>query len=161
MNRRRLLAGVGAAVGGALAGCAGSGDESGGDGSPSTGTPTDGGPPRVTDRSFARTGDCDAGEEGFAAVTYGGSTVRCEGCLAGADGCAEAALASAEYDAEADALSVVVATESESDRGTACTQRVVHRSYRELVTFAGGVPGETVVYHESTGERTEATRASA
>lgn len=164
MNRRRLLAGIAAAASGGVAGCTGGGSdgEGGDDGGtpPSTPTGGGGGTPRLTDRAFERTGDCASSDAGVAGVTYGASLVRCEGCIGGSDGCAEAVLGSAEYDAGVDRLSVVVTAGSREGAGTACTQQLVYRSYEARLPFADGLPGETVVYHDPRGERSEVERAS-
>ncbi|WP_284012093.1 hypothetical protein [Halobaculum litoreum] len=173
MNRRRFVAAVAGAGTFVLAGCTG-GADGGAGGQNGDGTPTDepgdgtdtdtpgsgdgGTAPAIVDRSFERTGDAaDAGDR--ASVTFGDSSVTCTGVIRGRNGCMQAALGGATYEADADELRVRVTTVREG--GDSCTQQIVNRGYEATVTFEGGLPGRVVVVHESMdGVRTaaEATR---
>jgi len=160
MDRRTVLslaAGVGSVT---LAGCTGgAGDgSSGGNGEPSespdptatkTETPNGEGEfPRVTDRSFARTGDADEQRES-ASAAFGDDLVTVTGVIRGKNGCMRASLAAAEYDSDTDELRVRVETVREG--GDSCTQQIVYRGYEAAVEFAGGLPASVVVEHESMG----------
>ena len=158
MERRRFLASVVGSGAAALAGCTGAGGDSVDDTAETTrsGTPTRSGTsdgegefPRITNRSFDRTGDADEPGES-ASVAFDGDLVRVTGVVRGANGCMEASLAAAEYDADADSLRVRVTTVREG--GDVCTQEIVHRSYEATVEFAGGCPTSVVVEHESMDE---------
>ncbi|MFC6787515.1 hypothetical protein ACFQFH_17140 [Halobaculum halobium] len=157
MDRRTVLslaAGIGSA---ALAGCTGgAGGGSGGDDEETsesrdpTPTPNEEGEfPRITDRSFARTGDADEPGES-ASVAFGDDLVTVTGVISGKNGCMRASLAAAEYDADAGELRVRVETVREG--GDTCTQQIVSRRYEAGVEFAGGLPASVVVEHESMGE---------
>ncbi|UIP00707.1 hypothetical protein Hbl1158_04945 [Halobaculum sp. CBA1158] len=180
MDRRTalsLIASVGAT---ALAGCTGSGADDGTDGDETDGSTgddgtdgstgddgtdgpddstteppaDDGSSPSITDRSFSRLGDAaEPGES--ASVAFDGDRVRCAGVIQGRNGCMEAELDSATYDADGDELRVRVTTVREG--GDYCTQQIVDREYEAVVTFAGGLPGAVVVEHESMGEVRTAT----
>lgn len=161
MDRRTVLslaAGVGSA---ALAGCTGRGGGTGGTDDDETAeepdptateteTPNEGGEfPRITDRSFERTGD--AAEPGESAtVSFGTDLVTVTGVIRGNNGCMQASLKAAEYDREANELRVRV--ETVHDGGDVCTQQIVYRGYEAGVEFAGGLPASVVVEHESMGE---------
>lgn len=157
MDRRTALslaAGVGSV---ALTGCTGAGGgSSGGNGEPSespkptaTETPNEEGEfPRITDRSFIRTGDADEQRES-ASVTFGDDLVAVTGVIRGKNGCMRASLAAAEYDSDTDELRVRVETVREG--GDSCTQQIVYRGYEAAVEFAGGLPESVVVEHESMG----------
>ncbi|MXR41100.1 hypothetical protein GRX01_07080 [Halobaculum sp. WSA2] len=164
MDRRTVLslaAGVGAA---ALAGCTGRGGGTNGGGDDdetdegpeptatetATETPNEEGEfPRITDRSFERTGD--AAEPGESAtVSFGTDLVTVTGVIRGNNGCMQASLKAAEYDRDANELRVRVETVREG--GDTCTQQIVYRGYEAAVEFAGGHPGSVVVEHESMGE---------
>lgn len=159
MERRRFLAAVVGSGAAALAGCTGGGGSSpatdaesptGSAASTASSTPSGEGEfPRITDRSFSRTGDADGSGES-ASVAFDGDLVRVTGVVRGANGCMEASLADAEYDREADELGVRVTTVREG--GDVCTQEIVHRSYEAAVEFAGGCPMSVVVEHESMDE---------
>ncbi|WP_348612314.1 hypothetical protein [Halobaculum rarum] len=157
MDRRTVLslaAGVGSA---ALAGCTGgAGGGSGGGGEPNespdpTETPNEQDEfPRITDRSFTRTGDADDQGES-ASVAFDTDLVTVTGVIQGKNGCMRASLAAAEYDPDTDELRVRVETVREG--GDSCTQQIVYRGYEAAVEFAGGFPASVVVVeHESMGE---------
>jgi len=160
MDRRTslsLAAGVGSAT---LAGCTGGagGGSSGGNGDPSespepTATETEtrneeGEFPRITDRSFTRTGDADEQRES-ARAAFGGGLVTVTGEIRGKNGCMRALIAAAEHDSDTDELRVRVKTVREG--GDSCTQQIVYRGYEAAVEFAGGLPASVVVEHESMG----------
>lgn len=152
MDRRTVLALVAGAGSTALAGCTGGGS-AGSDGetsdSPET-TPTPSGErefPRITDRSFARTGDASEPGES-AAVAFDDEAVTVSGVISGKNGCMQASLTGAEYDP--DELRIRVGTVREG--GDTCTQQIVYRGYEATISFGGGLPASVVVEHESMNE---------
>jgi len=156
MERRQYLATIAAALG-ATAGCTGAADS---DASPTdsptptqTPTPAD---PHIADSSFEPRDTCE--EQGSAEITVDGQSVVAEGCIVGKDGCQEAVLESATYDAAADQLDVRVITEKRTD-SDACTQQLVDLPYTATVTFENGLPGTTRVVHDGVHGETEAARA--
>lgn len=163
MRRRTLLATAASAL--ALSGCVsppGAGDPSDrspSDDSPSPDPSSDESPsptPTVADYSFSPRRGCET--PGEADVVFDAPTVTVTGCLRGPNGCHVPVLDSVAYDADADRLTVVVATESNADDETACTQAIVHRGYEVTVRFDGGLPHRAVVYHEGVDDRVEAAR---
>lgn len=154
MKRRRVLALVGASL--TVGGCVGrsSPGSPGDDTQTATGSPGDD-TPTVTDRAFSRTSDCDDPEN--ASVSFP-DDVLVTGCISGADGCAEAALGTADYDAGDDTLRVVVETVDTSQPGGGCTQAIVYRGYELRVAFDGGLPGTVVVIHRGVEGETEVAR---
>lgn len=158
MDRRTILSLAAGVSSAALAGCTGRGGGTGGTGDETseepdptaTATPNDGGEfPRVTGRSFERTGD--AAEQGESAtVAFDTDLVTVTGVIRGKNGCMEASLKAAEYDRDANELRVRVETVHEG--GDVCTQQIVYRGYEAAVEFAGGLPASVVVEHESMGE---------
>ena len=129
------------------------------DATPSGTTGTPGSSPAVSDRTFEGTGDCAAEEAGTASISFGSDAVTCTGCITGQNGCQQATLASAGYDAGKDLLTVEVTTTAGGDTPESCTQQIVHRGYEATFTFEGSLPNEVSVVHESMGERSEAARA--
>ncbi|WP_224332801.1 hypothetical protein [Haloprofundus halobius] len=137
-----------------------SGGADGTDGETETpGEDSDESAPRIADRAFERTGDCD--RAGSATVSRDGDTVVVEGCIRGRNGCSEAVLDSAEYDPSDDRLSVVVATEEERDEDEACTQALVSRGYELRVVFEDGTPGTVDVVHDGADGQTTVTSSTA
>ncbi|QLG29294.1 hypothetical protein HUG10_17930 [Halorarum halophilum] len=136
------------------------------DGTPSgTGTPDDttgtpGSSPVLSDSAFETTGDCAAEEAGTAGISFGSDAVTCTGCITGKNGCQQATLANAEYDAGDDLLTIEVTTTAGGDTPESCTQQIVHRGYESTFTFEGGLPTEVSVVHESMGEQSEAAHAT-
>lgn len=160
MNRRAFVTTVGGTF--ALAGCTGSGaGDSPGSSSGTAGgdTPTDDGSasPTITARDFTRTGDCS--DAGTAAITFGDSGVRVEGCISGNNGCKEASLAAATCDAPEYVLEIVVETVDRSTTATACTEVIVHRGYAAEIGFEGDLPKSVVAVHENFEDRTEVASA--
>ena len=156
MDRRSVLAAATGVASAALAGCTGGSGGSGGGETAVSETPTgsattsaDGAFPRITNRSFERTGDADEQTES-ASVAFDDDLVTVTGVIRGKNGCMEASLETAEYDREANELRVRVTTVREG--GDACTQQIVYRGYETTVEFAGGLPATVVVEHESMGE---------
>jgi hypothetical protein len=165
MRRRTLLATTASAL--ALAGCVsapGAGNPS--DRSPSADSPSpssdpsaDESPtptPTIADHSLSPRKACET--PGTADVVFDASTVTVTGCIRGPNGCHVPVLDSVAYDADADRLTVVVATESTADDDTACTQAIVERGYEVTVRFEDGLPHRAVVYHEGVDDRVEAAR---
>ena len=161
MRRRTLLATAASAL--ALAGCVsspGAGDPS--DRSPSGDSPSPSSDeshtptPTIANHSFSPRKACET--PGTADVAFDASTVTVTGCIRGPNGCHVPVLDSVAYDADADRLTVVVATESTADDDTACTQAIVERGYEATVRFEGGLPHRAVVYHEGVDDRVEAAR---
>jgi len=96
-----------------------------------------------------------------ATVTFDGTTVTVEGTIWGADGCTTAELVAAGYDAEADELTVAVATtKPESTADLACTQATVEIDYRAMVLFENRLPGRVVVTHNHGDGAQQVTTAS-
>ncbi|WP_277553720.1 hypothetical protein [Halobaculum limi] len=170
MDRRTFVVAAATAASTALAGCTGgSAGGGGGDGddedgaedtptattdAPATETAT--GDPSISNRSFERTGDASEQAES-ASVAFGEDRVTCTGVIRGKNGCMEASLESATY--EAGTLRVRVTTTKEG--GDVCTQQLVYRGYEAVVDFDGGLPNRVVVEHASMGETrtvTETTR---
>lgn len=161
MERRTFVVAAATAASTAIAGCTG-GAAGGGGGddtesseteeptATTTATPDDGGEfPRITNRSFERTGDAtEPGES--ATVAFDTDLVTVSGVIQGSDGCKQASLAAAEYDQAAGELRIRVETVDEG--GDVCTQQLVYREYDAAVEFAGGLPQAVVVEHESMGE---------
>ncbi|MFC7097980.1 hypothetical protein [Halobaculum marinum] len=160
MDRRRVLAGAASVGTFALAGCTGAaGDGSDGDSEETTDDTETGGAgsntseggdgesdgPSITDTQFERLGDADE-SGGRGSIRFSDATVTCAGVIQGRNGCMEAALDAATYDASADELRVRVTTVDEG--GDACTQQIVDREYEATVTFEGGLPGRVVLEHE-------------
>lgn len=79
--------------------------------------------------------------------------VDVSGTITGSDSCATAVLDETTYDAGADRLRIVVATESESQEGTVCSQCLTEIDYEARVTFTDRVPETVVLVHRgATGE---------
>ncbi|SHG49712.1 hypothetical protein [Halobaculum gomorrense] len=156
MHRRRVLEGMVPAGVTLLAGCTGdrgTAGESGTDEVPtesSTPAPDEGGDrPRITARSFTRTGD--AGEPGEAAsVAFDDEAVTVWGIISGRNSCMQASLGAIEYAPDTDELRVRVETIREG--GGVCTQQIVYRGYEAVAEFAGGLPTAVVVEYESMGD---------
>ncbi|WP_435062938.1 hypothetical protein [Halobaculum sp. EA56] len=158
MDRRTVLAAAAGVGSAALAGCTGGsgGGGSGGGETSESETPTEsatpsgeGEFPRITNRSFDRTGDADEQGES-ASVAFDDDLVTVTGVIRGKNGCMQASLEAAEYDRGADELRVRVTTVREG--GDVCTQQIVYRGYEAAVEFAGGLPASVVVEHESMDE---------
>jgi hypothetical protein len=150
-RRTFLAAAVGAVAG--LAGCTGGGSGAGettADRPTRTTATTEATEttvtPRLTSRTFDRTGQCS--DPRTASVAFDGDTVTVAGCVTGNNGCHEAVLRRVVYDAERDVLRVAVDTEDTSDPGTMCTQALVHRAYEARLRFAEGLPGTVEVFHK-------------
>jgi len=165
MRRRTLIATAASAL--ALSGCVtspGAGDASDdtpSDGSPSSDRSSDGSPsptPTIADHSLSPRQACEVA--GKADVAFDASSVTVTGCIRGPNGCSVPVLDSVAYDADADRLTVVVATEDEGGTDTACTQAIVNRGYEVGVRFDGGLPRRVVVYHDGAYDRVEAARVS-
>jgi len=111
---------------------------------------TDGGGerPTVTDTSFEVTGRESGTQVDEATIQFDAETVRVDGTIWGSDGCKTAALDSANYDSEADELTVAVVTTDREDADGACTQAIVEVGYRAEIRFTGGYPGTVVVTHD-------------
>lgn len=104
------------------------------------------GPPALVERSLSVTGgECGNGQDS-ASASFGDGRVEVAGTISARDRCRGARLASAEYDADADRLSVAVETEKTAD---ACAQCISNVSYEATVAFEGGLPGAVAVSHAS------------
>ncbi|QLG63564.1 hypothetical protein [Halorarum salinum] len=123
-------------------------------------TGTDGSTLTIADREFVPTGDCGSDDAGTARVEFDGNEATVTGCITGRNGCQRATLGDVEYDAETDAVTVVVTTTAGEETPDACTQQLVHRAYEVTLSFRERLPSELVVFHESMDERTEAGRAT-
>ena len=148
MNRRTFLGTACFAGAVSLGGCLSDG---GGD------TPAD---PTVTTTEFTVLGGRSGTEVDEATVAVEGTTVTVEGTIWGADGCQTAELAGADYDAEADELTVAVAEATREDAGNACTTAIVETEYRATVEFEGGLPDSVVVTHDHGDGPQEVTTTS-
>jgi hypothetical protein len=92
--------------------------------------------------------DCLAEEEPGASVSIpGGNVVRFEGQLEAPTPCHEVAIASAEYDADADRLAVVLETASEAD---GCIQCIGILTFEGRVSIEGALPGAVTIRHGDT-----------
>ncbi|MFB6193996.1 MAG: hypothetical protein ABEI75_02925 [Halobaculum sp.] len=167
LDRRAVLAAVGAAAVGSVAGCTG-----GGGGAPPTddtetptptATETETAPSEtatptvldtyVTGSSLERLPDCSAGEAGTATVTFA-NPLTVEGCIQGRNGCVVPALADVSV-VEGRTLRVTVET---AEEGGVCSQQIVYRGYRVSVQYLDAQPETVVVRHRSMDEtRTVAT----
>lgn len=152
MQRRELLGSVAALASiGALAGCLSSPGSGGDDGGGGTADPT----PSITDRNVETT-SADCGSGGEASVEYGDEDVAVTGSLSAPNPCHHAELRSADYDADADRLTVSLAAVENEDAGM-CTQCVAAVEYEATVGFDGGLPGSVTVEHDgeevATGSR--------
>jgi len=101
----------------------------------------------MTDSTFTVLRTESGTETDDATVSFDGATVTVEGTIWGRDGCKTAELASADYDGEADELTVAVATTNRENAGDVCTQALVEIGYRATVEFDSGVPASVVVTH--------------
>ena len=181
MKRRTLLrelGAVGAAV--SLAGCIadreglqsdesgdGENDDAGGnesDGSDGDGTSDDGTADDGTaddepdsvpsiESSSITTGERQCGSRNDATVAFEDAAVAIDGTVAAPDPCREAAIETAEYDAEADELRVAVGTAEAGD--DICADCIAEVAYEARVEFADGLPGRSVVRHEGPGGDSE------
>ena len=105
--------------------------------------------------SFAGTERCPS--PGEAAVSVEGADVVVAGCVRGANGCAVPALSAAAYDAAANALTVIVGTDSRDD-ADACTQVRTRLGYRTRVSLLGGLPDTVSVVHDDDDGHREVVR---
>ncbi|KTG10898.1 hypothetical protein AUR64_06875 [Haloprofundus marisrubri] len=181
MDRRTFLerTAVLAAVG--VAGCTSTGadgGDSGGNGNDNTGNGTDengteddsgddtttegdsdGSDTAIADRTFERTGECNS--SGTTTVSREDDAVVVEGCIRGRNGCSVPVLDTAEYDADADRLSVVVGTEVEKEEDEMCSQALVSLGYELRVSFDGPVPTDIAVAHDGPDGQTTVTSSNA
>ncbi|MBX0295441.1 hypothetical protein EGH23_11175 [Halomicroarcula sp. F27] len=102
----------------------------------------------MTDSTFTVTDVSSGTQRDEASVAFDGDTVTVEGTIWGANGCKTGELLSADYDAEAGELTVVVGTKDREDAGGGCTQAIVEVRYRATATFEGGLPDAVVVTHD-------------
>lgn len=141
MRRRAIVTGAFALVAAGTAGCLG-GSGVGGDGGAD-------GPPALGEQSLSVTGgECGSGQDD-ASASFGDGHVEVTGTISARDRCRGARLASAEYDADADRLSVTVETEKVAD---VCAQCISDVQYEASFSFDGGLPGAVAVSHASRGE---------
>lgn len=151
MNRRTLLAAAAGVTTTGLAGCLGdlpgTGDDTDDESTPSPSpspSPTPDGPSLV-DQSF-EVERVECGDEyGSHDVTTEDGVVTVEGTLSGSNGCYTAELVTADYDAEADVLSVEVEAVDGSEENEACTTCIVEVEYVATFTFENGEPGRIEV----------------
>jgi hypothetical protein len=177
MNRRALLASVGAV---AVAGCVGAGGSARGAdaGSDDDGAGPEAGGANATDEesesSPAIAADPDlrstelvevdpgpsvggATAEGEAAIGYASEVVTVAGTVVGETGCHGAGIADAAVDG-AGGFRVVVAAVDRSAPDRLCTQSLTAVGYELEARFDGGVPGDVAVVHDDArGRETVAT----
>lgn len=94
-------------------------------------------------------------------VAFAERRVVVTGTITGSDSCATAALDEVTYDASADRLRVVVATERERGEGTTCAQCLTEIDYEATVEFATEGPETVVLVHRGTAGETRVTTATA
>ncbi|MFB6091598.1 MAG: hypothetical protein ABEK02_01155 [Haloquadratum sp.] len=158
MRRRTVLVGLTALLPSALAGCtggAGSGTET------ATETPPDETvTPRLVTASLLPREACP--DPGGATVRFGeGDAITVRGCVVGKNGCTVPRLQDVRYDADATALTVVVAAVEERAENEACTEALVNLGYEVDVEVQGATPTRVRVVHDDVdGRRTvaDATR---
>ncbi|WP_363467690.1 hypothetical protein [Halogeometricum borinquense] len=166
MKRRTALAGV-ATLALPFTGCIGGSEGPGGEetnttaGEEETMNGTDehtdggGGTPAVHDTSLSALDSCPE-----VALNVDDDTVVCRGCVRGKNACTIAVLDEATYDADADELRVVVATEEDREEGTMCAQVIQELGYEVSVTFDGGLPGTVTLVEDDVDGQNEALSES-
>lgn len=119
---------------------------------------SDGSDATIADRTFERTGECNS--TGTTTVARDGDIVVVEGCIRGRNGCSVPVLDTAEYDADANELSVVVGTEVEKEEDEMCSQALVSLGYELRITFDGQAPTNVTVAHDGPDGRTTVTSSN-
>ena len=173
MNRRKLLASLGAGLGTAsLGGCLGRYSDAAGDVG-EAGTTTDGratttgdqssttaeGGPTLADTSFEILKAGCGQPTNDASVAFRDGSVVVTGTVPGSNACYTAKLADASYDPDSRSLDLTVA--STQKRGTdACAQCIVEIEYEATATFEGDLPETVRVTHEAMGESKTVATAS-
>lgn len=126
-----------------LAGCLSSPGGGGGDGGDGGG-----GGPSVSSRDIrTNSADCASAGNQAASINSRDGTVIVAGILSAPNPCHSASLASAEYDADADRLTVSVEAVEDEDAAM-CTECVGAIDYNAEIGFSGGLPGEVRVNHD-------------
>jgi len=142
MRRRTVLASLPSLLVAGTAGCL-SGAPGG------TGTTTTPDRPTLTDTEFRVTDrSCGSGTDEATVSFDAGARVTVSGTIAASNLCQGARLGSADYDADADELTLRVETHTIGD---GCAQCLAELSYRGTAVFEGGLPGSVVVEHDSMG----------
>ncbi|WP_132058046.1 hypothetical protein [Halorussus amylolyticus] len=146
MNRRELLTRTGALLGAAsLGGCLGQYPN------PGTGDQTTDDSPTLADESFEVTdSECGQGSN-EATVSFEDESVVVTGTITGSDACQTGTLADTSYDPDEGILDVTVATEEREDTEV-CAECITDIDYEATFEFAGGLPDEVSVTHDSMGE---------
>ena len=181
MDRRELLAGLGAVLGTAsLGGCLGRyRDAIGGagettqDGTTQNGTTRDttdgqsgtttGRPATLADTSFQplSAGCGQPTNEASVRFRRQANEVVVTGTIPGSNACYTAKLADASYDPETGTLDLTVASTQQKDGADVCAQCITQIEYEATAAFEGGLPESVRVIHEAMGEtRTVATVAA-
>lgn len=158
VNRRELLRVAGASAGVLLAGCLDSGNGTTGGDTPGTDSPTPTSSPTAspspTESSASVSGTsfevvenaCGSGTD--AATVSFGDHVLVTGTIRGQNTCYTAKLEAADYDAEADRLTVRIRSYVPESKGTsACGQCIVTIDYEAEVRFDGDLPETVAVEH--------------
>jgi hypothetical protein len=108
--------------------------------------------PAVADKSFtAEEGRCASQTESSATIAFEGESVVVDGTFITPNPCYELRLATAAYDANDDALEVVIAAKS---TGETCVQCIGAIDYEASVRFEHDLPGQVVVKHRKDGQST-------
>lgn len=124
-------------------GTAGQGATATGTGGGTTAAGAAGDRPALRSQSFEFVSGRCGTRGGSATVTTGDAAVTVEGTATGRNGCTEAVLRGAGYEADGFRVRVGVA----STDGTACKQCITDLRYRATFEFAGGVPASVAVLH--------------
>ena len=108
--------------------------------------------PAIAETSFsAEDGRCASGPESAATIAFEGESVVVDGTFVTPNPCYELRLATAAYDANDDALEVVVAA---TGTGDTCIQCVGAVDYGASVGFEHELPRQVVVKHRTDGKST-------
>ncbi|MFW6376439.1 MAG: hypothetical protein ACOC0F_00535 [archaeon] len=106
----------------------------------------------IDEESFAaEDGRCASGTDSSATVTFEGESVVVDGTFITPTPCYELRLATAAYDANDDALEVVIAAKSTEET---CVQCIGAIDYEASVRFEHELPGQVVVKHRKDGKST-------
>jgi len=108
--------------------------------------------PAIAEQSFAaEEGRCASETESSATIAFEGESVVVDGTFITPNPCYELRLATAAYDANDDALEVVIAAKS---TGETCVQCIGAIDYEASVRFDHELPGQVVVKHRKDGKST-------
>lgn len=108
--------------------------------------------PAIAEHSFAPgEGHCASGTESAAAIAFEGESVVVDGTFVTPTPCYDLRLATAAYDANADALEIVIAAEA---TGETCVQCIGAIGYEAAIRFDHGRPGQVIVKYRNEGKST-------